>query len=205
MNGYLVVDALGYLDEELLAEHLEKKEELRRKARIKRIHRMWRTAGAAAACICLAALIAWPLRSGNGNDVGDTSLQPYEEIAQIIGHDTLLKNIDFSDMENHSIKIFYRDGSTERYEKLEFIANTAKYSYELNINFNTNGNAGGYYKAGTFEMIKGVGVAINKIEISPDSIQYVARFEYNDCQYTVKSLDNISEEDFYDLLNEILG
>lgn len=72
MNGYLVVDALGYLDEELLAEHLEKKEELRRKARIKRINRMWRTAGAAAACIGLAALIAWPLRSGEDDPQNDT-------------------------------------------------------------------------------------------------------------------------------------
>lgn len=203
MNSAMI-DGITNIDEDLIEKYFDLKTKLMEgKKQERKTHRMWRTVGTIAACICLVVLITLPLMIQE-DDIEYTSFQTYEEVAQIIGYDTLLKNIDFSNMENHSIKMFHKDGDTDRYEKLEFIAKTAKYSYELNINFNTDDYIDDYYKGGAIKEIKGVGVEINKIEISPNSTQYVARFEYKDCKYIIKSLDNISEETFYDLLNEIL-
>ena len=133
---------------------------------------IWRTIGAAAACIRLAVLITLPpvLR---GDDTEYTSYRTYEEVAQIIGPDTLLKNIDFSGIKNHSIKVFHKSGDSGQHKKLEFIADAAEYSYELDISFDKDDDNTYHYKGGVVEEIKGIPVAIVRLEASNDTIQYV--------------------------------
>ena len=133
---------------------------------------IWRTIGAAAACICLAVLITLPLIL-RGNDTEYTSYRTYEEVAQIIGPDTLLKNIDFSGIKNHSIKVFHKSGDSGQHNKLEFIADAAEYIYELDISFDKDDDNTYHYKGGVVEEIKGIPVAIVRLEASNDTIQYV--------------------------------
>ena len=57
MNNYLIVDAVSYLDADLLAEHLERKEKLRIKAKNKKKVTLMRWS-AIAACICLFVVIS---------------------------------------------------------------------------------------------------------------------------------------------------
>ena len=56
MNRDIFMDAVGYLDADILAEHLRQKEKLRSKLKSKRIIHVWRWS-AIAACICLVVAL----------------------------------------------------------------------------------------------------------------------------------------------------
>ena len=51
MNNYLFVDAVSYLDADLLAEHLERKDKLRNKLKSKRKVNILRWSATIAACL----------------------------------------------------------------------------------------------------------------------------------------------------------
>lgn len=56
MNKYLVTDAISYLDADLLAKHLEKKENLKNKASIEKKKSILKWSGIAAACLVVVIL-----------------------------------------------------------------------------------------------------------------------------------------------------
>lgn len=204
MNNILI-DGITNIDDELIEKYFAIKAKMAdERARKNKTRLAWRTIGAAAACICLAVLITLPLIL-RGNDTEYTSYRTYEEVAQVIGPDTLLKNIDFSGIKNHSIKVFHKSGDAGQHKKLEFIADAAEYSYELDISFDKDDDNSAHYKGGLVEEIKGIPVAIVRREASNDTVQYVAVFEYNNCKYVFRSRSGISEDGFYALLNEILN
>lgn len=57
MNNYVLMDAIGYLDADMLAKHLEKKEKIRNKAKIKKKVNVLRWS-VVAACLCFAIVLS---------------------------------------------------------------------------------------------------------------------------------------------------
>ncbi len=62
MNKYLVTDAISYLDADLLANHLEKKENLNNKASSKKKKSIFKWTGIAAACLVVAILATFAVQ-----------------------------------------------------------------------------------------------------------------------------------------------
>ena len=57
MNNYLIIDAISYLDADILAKHLEKKEKIRNKAKIKKKVNVLRWS-VVAACLFFAIVLS---------------------------------------------------------------------------------------------------------------------------------------------------
>lgn len=89
MNNYLFIDAVSYLDADLLAEHLEKKEKLRKGAKNRRkiVLTKWSAVAACFTLVLVCASVAltrfFPLNMG---DIGEykISLSDVEYMGQII-------------------------------------------------------------------------------------------------------------------------
>ena len=56
MSQELIMDAIGYLDTDILAEHLRQKEKLRSKLKSKRIINAWRWSAVAACCVAVVLI-----------------------------------------------------------------------------------------------------------------------------------------------------
>lgn len=111
MNKYLILDAISYLDVELLANHLEKKEKLRSRSKnmIKANLARW---SVVAACIVLI-LCAVPVIHliFDGSHSGAPISIEYANISEVhnqLGVDTLYAGLDFNSATTRSISVSYQ-------------------------------------------------------------------------------------------------
>lgn len=215
MNKYLLMDAISYLDFELLAKHLEQKEKLRAKnnKRKRNIFIKWSTIAAA----CLVALVvAIPIILNFGEyHQGDdelfnrtnTCFETYDELTAVIGNETLLSNFDMSNIVIKEMRLKHELDNIYNYSSLSFIIELPDAEFGVGIYFPPYGDKLTDYCDGTTtKTINGILVEyVDRSEGTTDKFNYIAEFEQGDYKYVVRSSGNTNEEVFWSTLAELLG
>ena len=98
MNNYLFVDAVSYLDTDLLAEHLEKKDKLKHNLKNKRKVNILRWSAVAAAFIMMISIPVVIFLFGKDPIVEEleyTEYFSYSDLTDTINEKTIFENLDY--------------------------------------------------------------------------------------------------------------
>lgn len=218
MNNYLFIDAVSYLDANLLAEHLERKDKLRNKLKSKRKVNILRWSATIAACLTLI-IIAIPVisnligyHSGLSEDEiferSNTYYDNYEDLVAIVGNDTLLENIDFSTLNDYELRLVHELDNVNDYHTVSFVNIMSEDEFGFGIHFPPyNKKTANFVDGGETVTINGVTVQYEKRRTEGSNFKYdiAAEFEYNGCCYQIRSMGNSDESVFWDNLNALLG
>ena len=111
MNNNLVMDAISYLDAELLAVHLEKKAKLRARAKAKKktILRWSAIAACVALILCVAPIVNVIFDGSHGDAPISIEYANINEVHQQLGFDTLYAKLDYDSAMTRKITISYQD------------------------------------------------------------------------------------------------
>lgn len=116
MNNYLFIDAVSYLDADLLAEHLEKKDKLRNKLKSKRTVNIFKWSTVAACFMIMVVGVVQLSIAFLGNqstDIyrqGDYYASNINEISELYGDNWLVANLDILSNENVPVDLYYNVG-----------------------------------------------------------------------------------------------
>lgn len=218
MNNHILIDAISYLDTDLLSNHLERKE--KNEANKKRIFIMrWTTI---AACFCLVVAVGVytipnliGYQSGLSEDEiferSNTYFDSYEELVAIIGNDTLLDNIDFSTLADYELRINHALDNVNDFSYVSFVDIMPEDSFGIGIYFPPYKDKIAYFAddestiANTIT-INGITVKYeNRTKGSKLKYNYIAEFEYDGCFYQIRSSGHTDESVFWSKLNELFG
>ena len=113
MNNYLFIDAVSYLDADLLASHLERKDKLRNKLKSKRKVNILRWS-AVAACFMIMAIgvvkLSIAFLGNQSTDIyrqGNYYASNIDEISELYGDNWLVANLNVLPDENVPIDLYY--------------------------------------------------------------------------------------------------
>lgn len=218
MNNYLFIDAVSYLDADLLAKHLEKKEGFKKKARIKKKTNLMKWSATIAACLTLI-IIAIPVisnligyHSGLSEDEiferSNTYYDNYEDLTAIVGNDTLLENVDFATLNDYELRLVHELDDVNAYHTVSFVNIMPEDEFGFGIHFPPyNKKTANFVDGGETVIINGVTVQYEKRRTEGSNFKYdiAAEFEYNGCCYQIRSTGNSDESVFWDNLNALLG
>ena len=218
MNKYLIADAINYLDTDMLAEHLKKKERLKIRFNSRKKTSILKWSGTIAACLTLI-IIAIPVisnlmgyHSGLSEDElferSNTYFESYGELAEVIGSDTLLENIDFASLNNYELRLVHELDNVNDYHAVSFVNIMPEDEFGFGIHFPPyNKKTANFVDEGETVIINGVAVQYEKRGTEGSNYKYniAAEFEYNGCYYQIHSMGNSNESVFWDNLNALLG
>ena len=105
------MDAISYLDAELLAVHLEKKAKLRARAKAKKktILRWSAIAACVALILCVAPIVNVIFDGSHGDAPISIEYANINEVHQQLGFDTLYAKLDYDSAMTRKITISYQD------------------------------------------------------------------------------------------------
>ena len=111
MNNNLVMDAISYLDVELLSIHLEKKAKLRARAKAKKktILRWSAIAACVALILCVAPIVNVIFDGSHGDAPISIEYANINEAHQQLGFDTLYDKLDYDSAATRKITVSYED------------------------------------------------------------------------------------------------
>lgn len=203
MNNNLVMDAISYLDAELLAVHLEKKAKLRARAKAKKKTILqW---GAIAACIalilCMVPIVNMIFNGSHGDAPVSVEYNDINEAHNQLGFDTLYAKLDYDVATTRKIMVSYKDdgeGNAVISEPTQLlIRQIYKNNNEaVNVNFYilfdkadvNDSYIGGYEEQGLFEEINGVKVHYSNIFDGSNHAQ--AKFIYEGNLYVIDAISS---------------
>lgn len=203
MNNNLVMDAISYLDAELLAVHLEKKAELRARAKAKK--KMILQWGAIAACIalilCMVPIVNMIFNGSHGDAPVSVEYNDINEAHNQLGFDTLYAKLDYDVATTRKIMVSYKDdgaGNAVISEPTQLlIRQIYKNNNEaVNVNFYilfdkadvNDSYIGGYEEQGLSEEINGVKVHYSNIFDGSNHAQ--AKFIYKGNLYVIDAISS---------------
>ena len=172
-----------------------------------------------AACFCLVALVGVftipnliGYQSGPSEDElwerSNTCFDNYEELAAIVGNDTLLENIDFSTLNDYELRLVHELDNVNDYHTVSFVNIMSEDEFGFGIHFPPyNKKTANFVDGGETVTINGVTVQYEKRRTEGSNFKYdiAAEFEYNGCCYQIRSMGNSDESVFWDNLNALLG
>jgi hypothetical protein len=200
MNKYLITDAISYLDADLLAKHLEKKENLKNKASIEKKKSILKWSDIAAACLVVVILATFVVQ--------------YIPVSYELDYNYTGSNGEDVYILDKNVWIYYVDGSNIRRERVnlpctaENIFITWKYLNDIGddvvlisyqINSNGIGDSSSFegedvdnYKQGNYRVLN--------ITISKNIENYIEGKNYNNLITSLKrSMTEYSNLEFDDV------
>lgn len=219
MTQEKLIDAVTELDSDILDRYFLMKQALAEKKKPRK--RTWVKWTSLAACLCLvitASIIAIPTISnmlGFNHGLSEdemfertnTYFDSYEQLAAIIGNDTLLENIDFSALDDYELRLVHGLDNVNDYHTVSYVDIMPEDSFGVSIYYPPYEDKLTDYVSGENTII------INGIEIEYANYTegthlaylYQAEFEYNGCKYWVNSRGYTDESIFWEKLNALLG
>lgn len=203
MNNNLVMDAISYLDAELLAVHLEKKAKLRAHAKAKKKTILqW---GAIAACIalilCMVPIVNMIFNGSHGDAPVSVEYNDINEAHNQLGFDTLYAKLDYDVATTRTIMVSYKDdgeGNAVISEPTQLLIRQIYINSNeaVNVNFYilfdkadvNDSYIGGYEEQGLFEEINGVKVHYSNIFDGSNHAQ--AKFIYEGNLYVIDAISS---------------
>lgn len=197
MKKYLVEDAINYLDADMLAEHLKKKEKLRNKSKHKRKVNILKWSSIAAAC-CIVLIVA-------------TFVMPYIPVSYDLDYSYTGGNGEDAFILDKDVWIYYVDGSSVKRERVnlpcsaENVFLTWKYlnnigddvsliSYEIDSDGSWEGSS---FDGEDVENYKQGNYFVLNITISQNIENYIGDKNYNNLITSLKqSMTEYSNIDF---------
>lgn len=211
MKGEDFNRAMCCIDDDLVEKHLREKEINKNRKSSKTGIIKWFTL---AACIT-AVLVIFPniynLIGYNSSEDDiykrtHTSVAAYDDLAEIIGNDTLLDNFDFSAEGNHSFIITHETDNVNSYKSASFVSEMPQDSFGVGIYFSPyDTETTNFCVSGEITRIGGIDVEIDKVNTDSCLYSFIAEFEYGGNKYVVRSSGNSDEETFWNLLYKLLG
>ncbi len=228
MNEQLMIDAISYLDLDLIEDYIKQKEILAKKHERKAVTVFMKCIAGLAACFLLIMIGIPTIMNLQGYNASDetyekthTGFSTYMEVAAIIGDDHLLSNLPLSDMEITEISLTHAPNDVEQYSclRLDTVSESEHFSVSLYFDLNTvsntdSENKNDEYKEpapevcdGTYTVMIGETEVeyLDKSESSEYVYEYVAEFEYDGCKYIIHSYGDTNEDFFWETLAELLG
>lgn len=217
MNDYVLMDAITDLDTDLLEKHFAQKGKIKAKRDKCKRKNMLKWSAAVAACLILIILAIPTVRNFIGYQSGlsedelfartNTYFDTYEELASVIGTDTLLKNMDFSALTNYELRLRHELDDVEEYHTVSFGYIMPEDWFGVGIYFPPyTEKTENLVDDGNKTTINGITVQYkNWAEGTNYEYYYVAEFEYGGCCYQVRSAGHSDEIIFWNNLNELLG
>jgi len=201
MNNNLVMDAISYLDVELLAVHLEKKDKLRARAKVKRktILRWSAIAACIALILCISPIVNLIFDGSHSGAPISIEYSNINEVHEQLGFDTLYGNLDYDSATTRKITVSYEDDG-ERNAMINeptqlLIRQIYKNNNEaVNVNFYIlfdkvdvkDSCIGGYEEQGLSKEVNGVKVHYSTIFDGSNHTQ--AKFVYEGNLYVVDAV-----------------
>lgn len=214
MTDSVLIDAIGFLDAELLEVHLARKAKLCAKRDRRRLAPLLKWSAAAAACLILT-VCAMPFflkaRAPSSEDDiferSNTVFDSYEDLAAVIGTGTLLENIDFSALPAFELRLIHELDDVRAYHAVSFVANMPEAQFGVGVYFPPyQGMTEGLTEGGDTVTVNGVDVAYrDRSEGSAYRYCFAAEFTYDGCRYQVHAMGNSDERVFWDALDRLLG
>ncbi|MBQ7337739.1 MAG: hypothetical protein IJW40_04700 [Clostridia bacterium] len=213
MTNKNIYMSLSGLDPELImkAAPAEKVQKKKKNAWIK-----W---ASIAACLCLVVMVgvfAIPNLIGYHSCLSEdeifersnTYFDNYEELAAVVGNDTLLENIDFATLNDYELRLVHELDNVNNYHAVSFVNIMPEDEFGFGIHFSPyNNKIANLVDEGETVIINGVTVQYEKRGTDGSTYKYnfAAEFEYNDCYYQILSMGNSDESVFWDNLNALLN
>ena len=138
----------------------------------------------------------------------NTCFDNYEELAAIVGNDTLLENIDFSTLNDYELRLIHELDNVNDYHTVSFVNIMPDDEFGFGIHFPPyNKKTTNFVDGGETVIINGVTVQYEKRRTEGSNFKYdvAAEFEFNGCFYQIRSTGNSDESVFWDNLNALLG
>ena len=224
MNNYLFIDAVSYLDADLLASHLERKDKLRNKLKSKRKVNILRWS-AVAACFMIMAIgvvkLSIAFLGNQSTDIyrqGDYYASNIDEITELYGENWLVANLDILSDENVPVDLYYNVGGESKnpddWYSLTLGRAIADSRFSIYSLFDKNKSLEDWKidnvftkEATTTEVINGVTVYYAEGDLSVDyTHKILAIFDYDGVVYDVRVDCNdpqIAHDIVQDMLDEI--
>ena len=211
MTNKNIYRSLGGLDPELImkaaaADKVQKKKK-----------NTWVKWASMAACFCLVALVGVftipnliGYQSGLSEDElwerSNTYFDSYEDLAAVIGNDTLLENIDFASLNDYELRLVHELDNVNAYHAVSFVNIMPEDDFGFGIHFPPfDKKTPNYVDGGETVIINGVTVQYIKVSTTNFKYAICAEFEYNGCCYQIRSMGKTDESVFWDNLNALLG
>lgn len=204
--------AVGYLDEDILEEHLASKDRLKAKKRRKTAFIRLAAVAACLAAIVVAAPGLMNLFGYNSAPPDDqyarshTEYQSYAELARVIGTDTLLENVDMGSLYSFKLILVHEPDDPDDHSAASLIEKDADGSvFGVAIYFPPykEKSAGG--SDGRRLTINGIEVEVFDYSEGKKRYYYTANFTYNECRYDINAYGDGTENVFWHKLGELLG
>lgn len=223
MNNYLFIDAVSYLDADLLASHLERKDKLRNKLKSKRKVNILRWS-AVAACLMIMTLgvvkLSIAFLGNQSTDIyrqGDHYASNIDEISELYGDGWLVANLDILSNENVPVDLYYNVGGESKnpadWYSITLGRAIADSRFSIYSLFDEDKNLEDWKinvftkEATTTEVINGVTVYYAEGDLSVEYAHKIfAIFEYDGVVYDVRVDCNnpqIAHDIVQDMLDEI--
>ena len=204
MNKYLVIDAISYLDVELLANHLKQKDKLKTQSQIKKksVILRWSTIVACVALILCIMPVIYLVFDGSHSDAPiSVEYTDINEAHKQLGFDTLYAKLDYDAATTIKITVSYQDDGEGNAMIDEPTQMLIRQTYNndnqvVNVNFYILFNKedvndsyiGGYEEQGLLKEVNGVKVHYSNIFDGSNHTQ--AKFVYEDNLYVIDAVSS---------------
>lgn len=214
MNNHVLIDAISFLDTDLLEEHLARKGKLSAKRDRRGLAPLLKWSAAIAACLALV-ICAMPVllkaRSPSPEDDiferSNTYFDSLEDLAAVIGPGTLLENIDFPSLPDFELRLIHELDDVRAYHAVSFVDNMPEDQFGVGIYFPPyQGMTENLVDGGATVTINGIAVTYqDRTAGSKYRYSFVAEFTHGGCLYQVRSMGNSDERVFWNALDKLLG
>lgn len=215
MKREKISEAMGNIS----SRHIKEAAEFKVEEKSHKTKTSWVKWASLAACLCLVVMVGVftipnliGYHSGLSEDEiferSNTYFDNYEELAAIIGNDTLLENIDFATLNDYELRLVHALDDVHAYHTVSFVNIMPDDEFGFGIHFPPyNKKTANFVDGGETVTINGVTVQYEKRRTEGSNFKYdiAAEFEYNGCCYQIRSMGNSEESVFWDNLNALLG
>ena len=215
MKREKISEAMGNIS----SRHIKEAAEFKAEEKSNKSKTSWVKWASLAACLCLVVMVGVftipnliGYHSGLSEDEiferSNTYFDNYEELAAIVGNDTLLENIDFATLNDYELRLVHELDDVHAYHTVSFVIIMPEDEFGFGIHFPPyNKKTANFVDGGETATINGVTVQYEKRRTEGSNFKYdiAAEFEYNGCCYQIRSMGNSDESVFWDNLNALLG
>jgi hypothetical protein len=196
MNNYLFVDAVSYLDTDLLAEHLEKKDKLKHNLKNKRKVNILRWSAVAAAFIMMISIPVVIFLFGKDPIVEEleyTEYFSYSDLTDTINEKTIFENLDYivDDKSEIVFRLYHDKNNPSHYSALECYVVFEDVPVSIHCYFSSYNNQDIPRPWGDVKTLDIKGNQVNYCEwVDQEGVTNLfANFSYQECQYVIKIND----------------
>ena len=178
---------------------------------------LWKWASLAA-CLCLVVIGALILPRLSGYHSGysedelfarsNTYFESYEELAAIIGNDTLLENIDFSSLAAYELRLVHELDNAQAYHTVSFVNDMPNDDFGFGLHFPPySKKTPNFISNGETRIVNGIGILYEYRRTDGTDLCYdiAAEFEHNGYCYQIRAMGSGDESVFWENLAVLLG